>query len=1308
MSSEQKMLANPSTGPLSEFQVTKWNMGSLLVRRHKKFKAFIEQRTNAKRELSDAEMADYTTPCWVARFRASLDPTLVILACDFNFFRTGLVSSFLPDPRPGHKQFNDYVRKTVNDWERDFFKCWRPQAIKHYYLAEGKKLSRRSLSLLRTGCEMCQPNRPARIAYDIDMTNEHPSADRPREFLRYFLSLHMQVMREDHGIDDELPLVCPKSDMTHKKSWHIIAPQFVKDWKRDMTSIWCRLMDLDASERNWLGNGVLDINVYRNFNLFGMVLNCKWKDLKKDPKKPRRLLLDRRCDAVTQYMIHDYSGEPIECLDVKKRVQERFVSKREGSSHRLNAQKVTRKLQIDLKNYNAGPPRFIEQNHLRSLNAVGFFQSVFPSNSHDIFDGSITQCYATMCQVERVTKAEAFDVYRTHAVRWAENTIEGSRRMRRAMRGKQFNDFWRRASSSIERMGSDAAYLQSHRIMMRYANLSLPAGVLEKNVMDEAFGLGPWEDRTQTCECRYITQYVNREAIKTRCCAIKSWMGSGKTTLMLQFFKESASWTRILYVVSSIALAESAARKMRSEGMKGVRNYLWFPRGATSEDRGRVRVYVTTMQSLHKLPSDVSYDYVVFDELVLIVNDCFATTNKRIIENLVLLQTFLDKANQVIACDALMTRRELDFLEIFFKREDISLIHNVWRPGRLGTTKKRAKLYMCNENTGDYATWLDTFIQYIKRHGRSRLTQLFCAPKKDLFKILWNYCQPESAFKVQQFLSRSGGHDVANLIMEFSGHSKKSAPRTLVVSRENKHSAEYLVEMLTRMHVLAHTTALTAGVDLNIPPSKSKLHDIFMLLSWRVGAPQAYLQGSERMRHAEIGHEKCLHVTVKRTGPPPDHYRAPLGSAPGRIWGQSKMSSWLRAKLNDTDERLLNIWGQIENQQAIWVQFGMTAMKWWLDHGEYEVETSLNEPSEVAEMEAPPKKRPRPLASIKDCDSDEFWRMKNLTLEEGSRGKDENARVAKHLFKLAGQQQQKSEQDFVEHLVSRGLAYEGDVFAQLRAEPSDHLQETTEFRFELSMRTTNKWPAPTMHAWAHPLGLDILLQEFKDRTQDKNFQKWTENHGALTNLRMRRAGITPSQEHTDYVMECALQKKTIFGLWHDRTMPQFECLSWFERETTGSAWCEYLQFTPGQVGSILQKIEENMERVKQAFGKVKSKKESMAYFRLMLNLYNLTPVKCRGSERPNTFAINLGVKLPNLRSEQAVRTFCDKLHEQYPILFGMIRFRDMKKTSLVDVAKAFKEQCRTGHWSLKSKFTPKGESNFRVFWNLPSEHITIH
>ena len=174
-------LQNVSKGPLA-VKVVPWEIDRHLQDREEAFQTFIRRQVGDK-----ASVANYKTPCWVVRFLATQDPEKIAFACGANFFRTGILSSFVGDARPGHHQFNKHVKRICDAWERDFFQTWRPQAVKQYYIADSKNLTSENLAKLQTAAEMIIPNKPARIGYDLDLANSHPASADPAGFIVYFL-----------------------------------------------------------------------------------------------------------------------------------------------------------------------------------------------------------------------------------------------------------------------------------------------------------------------------------------------------------------------------------------------------------------------------------------------------------------------------------------------------------------------------------------------------------------------------------------------------------------------------------------------------------------------------------------------------------------------------------------------------------------------------------------------------------------------------------------------------------------------------------------------------------------------------------------------------------------------------------------------------------------------------------------------------------------------------------------------------------------------------------------------------------------
>lgn len=154
-----------------------------------------------------------------------------------------------------------------------------------------------------------------------------------------------------------------------------------------------------------------------------------------------------------------------------------------------------------------------------------------------------------------------------------------------------------------------------------------------------------------------------------RVVAVKSMMGTGKTTAIVNHWRSDHGSTLVL-----------STRKQYSETAKMVfpecTLYLDLPKGETVTEDG---CYIFQYESLHRMSRDLEFDTIIIDEIETLCQNvtCITTNKDNLAANATTLRVLLNRAKQVIVADADLSDRGLNMLRgIFPRAEQMALLCN--------------------------------------------------------------------------------------------------------------------------------------------------------------------------------------------------------------------------------------------------------------------------------------------------------------------------------------------------------------------------------------------------------------------------------------------------------------------------------------------------------------------------------------------------------------------------------------------------------------------------------------------------------
>ena len=236
--------------------------------------------------------------------------------------------------------------------------------------------------------------------------------------------------------------------------------------------------------------------------------------------------------------------------------------------------------------------------------------------------------------------------------------------------------------------------------------------------LDEAFGFHIDNVQAKHVNTAYLTPDLLSGA---RCVLVKSPTGSGKTTVA-RTLCQSFSHKRILYVVSSRALAYGARDKLNS--MVKLGHKLGFV--AYLETDRPLHTYqhlVISIQSMWRAfrIKKQAYALIVCDELSSIIEDMTGPTNKHPRENQQAFRWFSEQCTRWVGLDAHLMDTSLVLCQDYFT--DVRVVVNHYRGARkdavfipppkwttLGTV--RAKAMVPNARVKDVNAFSDATVMY--------------------------------------------------------------------------------------------------------------------------------------------------------------------------------------------------------------------------------------------------------------------------------------------------------------------------------------------------------------------------------------------------------------------------------------------------------------------------------------------------------------------------------------------------------------------------------------------------------------------
>ena len=1245
-------------------------------------------------------------PSNFVRFLSTLNPETFIYSIDYNWKN-----------RAGNFATNGSVKQygyvNINKFLAD--------PVKH--LKAGRVVS-----------EKTQLNRISRIAFDLDGSQanlEHsimPGGRIPEsegELLEYFKHVLHLYFIEQLGLGSIEVCCDARNDMSKKYSWHISLDSWVASWNDDIPNIIAALLLIDSELNSWLQTGVLDTSPYDSWNLWGMCYCSKWSDLKKCSdgltSVPRHFVPDQNFPDIERHLIHWYHPEQPKCIDIP-RVEVEQEKQSSGKSRFINKIRVSKKLKAGLKNYNPGPMKFRKSRKPAGFSALELFKCIYPSNHHDIFEVSVTRAFVYLCIDEKIERGVAYKTYFEHTQNFKENSLDGKRRGNPSRVKTNFDFWWKKCVFDYNLKAANNQLGQiltsAYNVLLCYVNKTVVQTDFDQLLLNEAYHF----PKSETCHARYISEIIKPGRYPERCVICRSGMNTGKSTMVADFMPDK----RVLYIISSRKLADNVVGKLLDKKIDAS-NYQDFDK--CKYLLGNIDVLVISMQSLYHIGQAEKYDLVIFDEMCSILRDVFDyNTNRAIEKNLHVLKHVLTNCAKSVVLDAQLTNVECQFLELFFPKNDIKKIHNLFR-----FKEKKAILYStpdCKkvQEPGPHCAWFNSLKTHLKKRGRHGLTQVFCAPPKEMDYLLENVCEHPDNSRIKKYIGLLPEH--CDVIMEYSGHLKKKRLRTLVVTGKYKANLSTLEEQLHGKNVFMHNTAVTVGVDINIPKKKSRLTDVFIMASWFIGCCQIYLQGAERIRNCKEGFHKTLHICTKRKGRPPKEASYPLGYNKLRIHFEKKIPVIVRQWVRRIDSKLFNVWVRLENQKGIYAQLTDLSWEYWLRDTGYSV-TKAKENTSAFNFETPRKKIARSLDSIENVNETYMSKHSLVEIDHGF-GKttdyDKKAKIQKNIFKAVRKEKQFANlTEFVPFLkntfgVELPKSWKKQTFEQFKTTHvfSQDFKDILCLEDELHQRKNEKTEfnrdgtiKEVTYKTDHMRGLELLWKQFKANFESKAFERWREKWSCIDLLRLRKSGLTCSEDNTNALMKMRFEKKNIFGLLFDANSRKIVLLSKIERESIGQAFCSKPQLTELEYKQVTTTCLKYIEEILSAFGPLPKKQKPEAIPKLLLKklltMYNLRAVKCRGLASPCTLPFQLRLDIPGCKATIAQkRRFMSYIHQDYAELYDQVIAET--RNDIHKFASTFQKAFLSGaNHSLISCFCGRNRPKFRLYWSLfvPKVYRTI-
>ena len=1192
--------------------------------------------------------------------------------------------------------------------------------------------------------EITQEGRPARLIFDLDGSSENIAYGAEyipetkeiwiEEFknllMQYFTSISQVLSKEEICVD-------ARSCQKNKWSYHIVTPNhFVGCWKRDMPNVLRGILKFD--KKGWFSGDALDFSLYGSWKVLGCVLSTKWKDLKKyvdnEVDSYRMFLPDTRYPAISSHLVHCYSQAQPEVIEIPVVSEETLcTTKKVGAHSKCNKIKISRKLSASLVRYSPGPIEFRKSRTLHSTTATELLSCIYSVQHHKIWDVVITSAYCTLILDDpQLSYQSGLTFYLKHISDNATKTPDGIRRSDTSRCKYQYNFFFKRQKIQYEiaKARGDLGRLvtKSYNTLLSFVNQTVTESTINKCLLDEAYGFPIHDSRTLTCCTQYIGEFLTpaqRKKITKKCVLIRSDCKTGKSTVILEILKEVK---RIVYIISSQALANTVTKKLQEKGIDAI-NYQHL---GDFFDITECDVIVTTIQSLHRL-SGLDFEVCVLDELVSILKDCYCPkTNKKQKKNFLTLKGILRRTRAVRGIwgmDAHLTHNEVKFMEIWVSRHEICLIYNYFRPGKLGTPSQKAFIYPEPNHKkikegGESTLWYNAINNYVSKN--TDLCQIYVSTSDDFKVVKANLCIDT---KIIRLLSEKGLEEkfICLEILKFSGHLDPKHKQSVVITgktnaearRAGRDPFENLVQRVKYANVLLHNSALTCGCDLWIPEEESTYHTSFACCSWFIDTCQRVLQALGRIRNCKPGTQREIHITTKRrksnTGPPRES-KYPLGEKSCISYLAEQVPIYLRAYIENFDKKLFRVWARMQNQKALFVNMTEECWVWWLkdsNFSQYEVTT---EGTSIIDWHSGASETLRPLTSIYDITNpadhyiDEVREGVVLKNPRNIQIYDKTAQVQKYVFTKHCVERSRSVNTFIKWLTKtleckipshwkklvKLDSWSIERFVNTCCGVTENLKDVCELVHEVQQRSLKVWNGQVV--WKQ--GLLIFWEKFCDDRNNYDFDIFRGQWKIIELLRLRRAGVSCIESQVNKLIASRYNRKTLYGMLGDSNSHRLVLLSRCERETINTCFCTRLQLTPEEYEKCLKWCLKNMCEILKTFGALPNKakldndyKKSRALFRKLLGCYGLKPFVC-GSK---IYAINLDVPAQSATVKEK-GDFMEYTKKTYPELY-----RRSWRASLCNklYSKAFRQQnFKAENITLKSIFVRKGQSPFRMYWSI--------
>ena len=1279
---------------------------------------------------NDIDISDFKNDfksCLVCKFIRSQHKYLFQYSLDMRFMKEHRVVCG-PECQKSHKMVNVNGREVVQRCLVATENRW------NYYktdgVVDGRTLTFEDLEGGRTVCERTEPNRPAKFAIDADASWANmkascagkPPPKNGYEFANYLLEVFQNVISTKLSIERTFrPVVCYKSDyhpsmefgedMKAKCSYHIIMDEFwMPDWRTYGKMIAQLMLDVDHERHSWLQDDVLDTSVYGNYKLFGCVLSGKFTDYETQGADYRRMIPDPLFPEVSSYLIHCYDEKQPECLNIPIVKSEMVVPTREGSCPEIAQKKVSKRTAKVYANYKASG---ILKKTLESTTSAGYIKVMNFTNAHWINDVTITRCYVIMAKFEQVAQTTAWERLRQAAAATIPQSADEQRRVRRVLSGRHFRIYWKKVYRP-----TPTEYVEAATKLQQFSNYELEKGALLRCMLNETLGISPrWAENTVNYRARYADQCVTEGLLRTKVNCFRFGMGQGKSSLMRKWIQTAANCKkRVLVITSSLALCDTWKQDLLKCGLSKAAKHEDFHESWMRPDL--CPLYVTTFQSLWKV-GNAKYDYIFIDEIVLVKEDATcAATNDNISANMFAFGQKLHYAKKVIAADALLSSLELEWLEEFVPKKEITIHHNKLKWGELGTRTKRAYIYprhnitMKRSQTPASSMWYLSLKKHLNKNTDT-LTHIHITPKKDMNSVMSTCCAHAAIDFLRPQLTKIT--DIDDLILQFADLLKPGQTRRSLYSMTHykqtpqeigaclKADAERLKHSSKAWYSTLWTnSSVTAGISWDMPTAYTST---WLCSSTFIPSAQRMFQAVNRIRRTRNNTEQSLHFCVKELdNKKPDLYGAPLGKFATFADCMSRSSDVIKEIAKDVNQILRRCWATNMYKRALWQKFPTSCMTFLLKNNHWKV-TYLD--SDGAKHIARPKakhlRQKRKISTIQPVNEEWMEEFGKMTFNKKRRRVyDQTAKTTKFLLEKTKATGKKTT---IHYALKQMNICPPDELAAIKNvgletilqewTPQNECRAVLEREHEVVLRL--KGDTTTPPCWKE--GLKLLDAVIRDNDKTNTFHTWRDRKSAVNAIRWLRCGYC-----IDQAQEQLLENEGIFGQWNDSFIPKFRLVSDLEKVvfpdpvedknglSRNKHFPECLQITKDQYDAAIGFIEANMSKYKQRF----SGKTATAVFRDVLNFYALQLTKFR-NDRPGTRPIDLSMDLPTQRQKQQLVQFFNKLKEGYPLLHASI-VNEVGDNHVKMLQWWKKNAVNRKSYSLVSKLSKT--PNTRLYWRL--------